>query len=275
MLHSGRFVMWSIVLAFAIASVSSNGLASQASATLAGKAIDVSALTIGAPATIAELDLGKLKGDLREIGWSPDGTRLYIQTAEGNPQSPKLHHYWVALEGGAVLGIDAQPDWAQQYWAFKSDRSAPGMGWLMIDLEQKLETLKVGTGQAGALDREAGGLGGNVGNIETLAKGNDQNQKQNVMRLKLLDETVSEFVNERPIPGLMFSWGPERSGAIAFTDRDGRLMLLDQQKHKRTIGAAKDATLPARSTDGTRLAWAQKTGRRKVTLVYATVSRQS
>src|SRR5262245_54070858 len=254
-------------------SVADPGTFALQTATSSVKAMDGSTLTIGAPTQIVELDLGKLKGELRQIGWSPDATRLYIQTADGNPQSPKLHHYWVAREGGAVLSVDAQPDWAQQYWAIKSDRSAPGIGSLMIDLEQKLETLKVGTGQAGALDREAGGHDVNDGNIEPLAKGNDQNQKHNIFRLKLLDETVSEFVNERPIPGLMFSWGPERSGAIAFTDRDGRLMLLDQQKHKRTIAAAKDATLPAWTTDGTRLAWVQKSGRRKLTLVYATVTR--
>jgi hypothetical protein len=247
--------------------------AAAAGQSTAARAIDVSALIIGAPTTVVELDLGKLKGDLRQIGWAPEGTRLYIQTADGNPQSPKLHHYWVAIEGGAVAGVDAQPDWAQAYWAFKSDRSAPGIGSLMIDLEQKLETLKVGTGSAGALDRESGGLGGNVGNVETMAKGNDQNQKQNVMRLTLLGETVSEFVNERPMPGLMFGWGPEKSGAIAYTDRDGRLMLLDQQKHKRTVAGAKDALLPAWTTDGTRLAWVQKSGRRKYTLVYATVTR--
>lgn len=235
--------------------------------------IDVTKLTIGAATPIVELDLGKLKGELRQVGWSADATRLYIQTAEGNPQSPKLRHYWVAVEGGAVLGIDAQPDWAQQYWAFKSDRSAPGIGSLMIDLEQKFETVKVGTGQAGALDREANPIGGNVGNIDTIAKANDQNQKQQVFRLTLLGETVSEFVNERPIPGLMFSWGPERSGAIAFTDRDGRLLLLDQQKHKRTVAGAKDALLPAWTADGARLAWVQKSGRRKYTLVYASVAR--
>src|SRR5262245_25095531 len=83
------------------------------------RAFDVSALTIGAPTSIVELDLSKLKGELRQVGWAPDGTKLYIQTADGNPQSPKLRHYWVALEGGAVLSVDAQPDWAQAYWAFK------------------------------------------------------------------------------------------------------------------------------------------------------------
>jgi hypothetical protein len=236
-------------------------------------AMNVATLTIGAPTAVVELDLGKLKGDLRQIGWSPEGGKLYIQTADGNPPSQKMHHYWVAVEGGAVLGLDAQPEWADKYWAFKSDRSAPGIGSLMIDVTQKFETMKVGTGQAGALDREANPIGGNVGNIDTIAKGNDQNQKQNVMRLTLFGETIGQFVNERPIPGLTFSWGPEKSGAIAFTDPDGRLMLLDQAKHKRSVAGAKDALLPAWSADGTRLAWVQKSGRRKYTLMYATVAR--
>lgn len=238
-----------------------------------GTSIDVSALKVGAPTTVVELDLGKLKGELRQIGWAPDGSKLYIQTADGPAQSPKLRHYAVNVEGGAIANLDQQPDWANAYWAHKSDRSAPGIASLMIDLEQKFETLKTGTGQAGALDREANPAGGNVGNIDTLAKGNDQNQKQHVVRLTLLDQTISEFVNETPIPGLMFSWGPVKSGAIAYTDRDGRLHLLDQQKHKQTVSVAKDALLPAWTLDGSRLAWAQKSGRKKYTLVYATVSR--
>ena len=49
-------------------------------------------------------------------------------------------------------------------------------------------------------------------------------------------------------------------------------MLLDQHKHKQTVSGVKDALLPAWSTDGTRLAWVQKTGRKKYTLVWATVS---
>jgi len=237
-------------------------------------AADVTTLAVGQPSPVVELDLGKLKGELRQLAWSPDGGTLYIQTAEGSATAPKLRHYTVALTGGAVLSVDRQPDWANVYWAYKSDRAAPGIGSLLIDFEQKYETLKVGTGQAGALDREAGaaaGNGGNLGNIESMSKANDQNQKQLVARLTLFGETISEFVNETPIPGLMFSWGPEKSGTIAYTDRDGRLHLMDQKKHKRSVAGAKDALLPAWSIDGTRIAWAQKTGRKKYSLMYATV----
>ena len=89
----------------------------------------------------------------------------------------------------------------------------------------------------------------------------------------LYGEAISEFVNTRPIPGLMFSWGPEYSGAIAFTDLEGRLMFLDQRRHKKTVSGAKDALLPAWSMDGSRLAWVQKSGRKQYTLFWSQVGR--
>lgn len=260
-----------ITLSALLASLDPGG-APQASVPPRGS-IDVTSLKVSAPVAVVELDLGKLKGELRQIGWAADGAKLYIQTAEGPASSPRLRHYWVAMTGGAVNSLESEPDWARTYWEFKSDRAAPGIGSVMIDLEQKFETLKVGPGQAGALDREASALGGNVGNLETIAKGNDPNQKQLVTRLKLFDETVSEFVNQTPIPGLTFSWGPEKSGAIAFTDRDGRLTLMDQKKHKQNVAGAKNALLPAWSTDGRLLAWVQRAGRKKYTLMYANVDR--
>ena len=71
----------------------------------------------------------------------------------------------------------------------------------------------------------------------------------------------------------MFSWGPTGSGAIAYTDREvGRLMLLDQHKHKQTVSGIKDALLPAWSLDGARLSWVQRSGRRKYVLLWAPVT---
>lgn len=235
--------------------------------------IDVSKLTIGAATIATELDLGKLKGELRQIGWSADDARLYIQTADGAPPSEKLRHFIVALAGGAVTPVDAQPAWAATYWSAKSDRTAPGVPALVIDVEQKFENMKYGTGSAGAADRASSGLGAdniNSGNnVDRAALG----EKLNVVRLTLLGHTISEFVNERPIPGLMFGWAPRGTGALAYTDRDGRLMLIDQESHTRLVSGAKDALLPAWSTEGTRLAWAQKSGRKKYVVMVAAVQR--
>ena len=59
-------------------------------------AADVSTLKVSSPATIAELDLGKLKGELRQIGWMADGTAIYVQTSDPQRGGPdKLHHYIV------------------------------------------------------------------------------------------------------------------------------------------------------------------------------------
>lgn len=231
--------------------------------------VDASTVKVGAPATVTELDLGKLKGELREVGWSSDGSELYVQTADGNPQSEKIRHYIVPIAGGAPKPVDAQPQWALDYWTIKSDRFAPGLRSLMIEVEQKQEKVRVGTGTGRPGEQAGGGAGTTPVDIEKTAEG----QWQNFARLTVLGETVSEFLNQKPIPGLMFSWGPPGTGTIAYTDRElGHLMLLDRNKHKQTVSGVKDALLPAWSTDGTRLAWVQKSGRRKYTLVWATVS---
>jgi hypothetical protein len=221
---------------------------------------------------VTEIDLGKLKGDLREICWSPDGAQLYVETAQGRAPSETLHFYIVPSAGGPPAPLSAKPEWAAAYWSFKSDRFAPGLGSIIIDVQRSTETMKYGTGSAGAIDqadRATGGMTTSAANADRAAL-SDRNQ---VVRFRVFDEVVSEFVNEPPVPGRMFGWGPDASGAIAYTDRDGRLFLLDQRKRKQAVAGAKDAVLPAWTRDGSRLAWAQKTGRRKYALVAAAVSR--
>ncbi len=230
--------------------------------------IDVTAVTIGLPALVADLDLGKLKGDLRQVGWSTDGSQLYVQTVEGNPQNEKAHHYTVAREGGVLQPVDREPDWATAYWTFKSDRSAPGVPTLVIDVRQKRETTKLGTGSSRPGTMAASGAA-NAENASRASEG----QTDAVVRFILLDQTVSEFVDERPIPGLMFGWGPRGSSAIAYTDRQGHLMLLDGEKRQRTVAGVKDVSLPAWSTDGERLAYVVKEGRRKYKLVWCTITK--
>ena len=64
-----------------------------------GTPADVSSLEVSAPAPVAELDLGTLKGELRQIAWSPDAAALFVQTAEGRPPSEKLHFYTLRIAG--------------------------------------------------------------------------------------------------------------------------------------------------------------------------------
>lgn len=234
-----------------------------------GTAVDASAVRIGAPSTVADLDLGKLRGELRQIGWSRDGAELYLQTADGPEASGKIRHYVVPVAGGDPQPIAAQPEWAADYWGFKSDRFAPGLRTLIIGFEQKQEKVKVGTGSGRPGEQAGGSPGTTPVDIEKTAEG----QYQNYARLTFAGETISEFLNQKPIPGLMFSWGPVGSGAMVYTTRElGHLMLIDQHNRKQTVSGVKDALLPAWSTDGARLAWVQKSGRKKYTLVWAAVS---
>jgi hypothetical protein len=233
--------------------------------------IDVDAAKVGPPKLVAELDLGKMKGDLRQVGWSPDGTQLYVRSVEGNPPNEKRHHFVVARDIGAVQSVEDEPDWADEYWRFKSDRSAPGVPTLMIDVTRGKEFVKAGPGSGYPGGRAWAGQAGDAATTNDVAMGSE-GLNSAVVKFVLLDRTVSEFVNERPIPGLMFSWGPSGTGTIVYTDRDGHLMFLNGVKQHRTVAGVKDASLPAWSTDGQRLAYVVKDGRKKYKLVWCTIT---
>jgi hypothetical protein len=186
------------------------------------------------------------------------------------------HHYVVATTDGSVTAADAEPAWATEYWSFKSDRYAPGLPSLVIDVKESVENMKYGTGSAGASDPSSGGLTGenqHGASANNVAKAS-QSQHLDVISLVLLDETIGKWANERPTPGTTFSWGPNGSGAIAFADEDGRLVLLDSHKRKQRIAGTKEACLPAWSTDGSRLAWLAKSGRNKYLLSWAPITRR-
>lgn len=237
--------------------------------------IDVSRLTVGRPAVVTEIDTGRLDGELRRLAWSDDMQTLYLQTAQGTAPALTLHHYTIALQGGAVTRIVAEPTWASEYWIFKQDRVAPGIASLELDVEQTQEIVKVGTGPAGVLDREGGGpdrvAAGGV-SIDNLAKGTHGDQKVRVIRLRLLGELVGEWIGEPFNAGMKFGWGPQGSGAIVHVAEDGRLVFFDRTKHKQVVAGAKDAVLPAWSLDGSELAYLQKTGRKKYALMRVSVA---
>ncbi len=228
-------------------------------------------MTVGAPTIVADLDLGKLRGEPRQLAWSPDDSELYVQTAEGSKPTDRVYSYVVPASGGAVKDSVRPPVWVSEYWAFKSDRTAPGLPALIIDVETGSENIKVGTGGGIGSDRTSNpstAPGPSGGMIEKTA----ESQHERVMRLTLLGQTIGEWVNAVPVPGQTFSWGPRGSGAIAFVDRDGRLFVFDQAKHRKAIAGVKDATLPAWTVDGSRLAYLSKTGRKKYTLAWVPVS---
>jgi len=139
---------------------------------------------------------------------------------------------------------------------------------LEIDVKRTRETTKIGTG-SGRPGTSTLSMADANENAAMAAEG----QRGTRWTFTLLGETVSDFKDTRPIPGLMFGWGPRGSGAIAYTDSTGRLFFLDGARHKQTAAGVKDATLPAWTDDGTRIAYAVKQGRKKYQLVWCTITR--
>ncbi len=240
---------------------------------------DATKIVVSAPTTIVEIDVGKMKGDLIRLAWSADGTQVYLQTVEpDNRGNVKLRHFTMGLDGRQPKSVDQEPAWATTYWGAKSAQSAPGMTALKIAVEQQQKRIsstsnpgggdmaKGATGGGGA--GSAGSGGGSAGgmSVSEAAGATYQTQNANVITLKLKNEVVGEFVNAPVIPGLTFSWGPAGSGLIAFTNSVGKVILMDDQVRQQELAGSKDAFLPAWTADGKRLAYLEKTGRKKFTL---------
>jgi hypothetical protein len=250
-------------------------LAMAARPAVQGTAVDVSALSFGPPVLVVEVDASRLKGDLRRLAWKPDGTTLYVQTAQGRPPDETARHYAIDIAGGALAGLDSEPDWAAAYWAVKQDRVAPGIPALVIEIQQGIEALKSGPGASGVLDRQSSpdAVAGGSPNVENLANGMHGNQNADVVRLRLAGQDIAVWVNERPFPGMKFSWGPSGSGALVFTGEHGELIFLDGRRRRQDVPKVKGAFLPAWSADGGRVAYVQKTGRKKLAFSWIAVGK--
>jgi hypothetical protein len=245
--------------------------------------IDATKISVSAPMTIVEIDTGRLKGDLVRLAWAPDGTQLYLQTAEPDTRgNVKLRHFTVGLDGSAPRSVDAEPPWATLYWSWKSAQSAPGVTALTIQVDQQTKRVNTTSAPAGG-DMAKGGLGSGTGGGSGGAGGMStgeavgaayQSQNATVMTLKLKGEIVGQFVNAPALPGTTFGWGPSGSGLIAFVRTGDRadLVIMDDQNRKCEIGATRAALLPAWTADGRKLAYLEKTGRKKVTLKIVDIS---
>ena len=175
-------------------------------------AVDASRLKLGPPRRSPSSISAALKGELRQIGLVGATTRsVRPDCREGDGPAAKaspLHCFgWRRRD----RRTRPAPAWARRYWAFKPDRAAPGIGDLSIDLDRKSENGHQRGHRTGrsALDRETSPLGGNVGNMDTIAEGSDQKHKQTAhWCCSANDQRIRERAGR--CLGLMFSWGPSR-----------------------------------------------------------------
>jgi len=234
-------------------------------------------MTLSMAQPVAEIDLGKMKGDLARLAWSADGSEFYVQTVErdgrGNIKSVK--HYVVSATSRSVKGVDQEPAWASKYWAWKSAQASPGASAFKIVVDgPRQETVRATAAPVGGALAKGGGADPLAGTtVADAASVADQSQQKTIYTLKLNGESIGDWVNEAVTPGTNFSWAPAPMSLLVFAKRDGGpLVLLDPSGRKRELAGAKSAFLPAWSDDGGKIAWLERKDRKKYDLMVAEIS---
>jgi len=231
---------------------------------------------VSAPAQVgAILDGGKLKGEPIQLAWSPDGTKLFLQTASRDKLGMAVnpHFYVMAAADGKPESVDAPPAWAAEYWAWKSGQSAPGFPTFRIDFTEDYQTIAATSSpMGGALAKGGADTSGSGGTTaDEVATHAQQVQKQHIVVFKLKGETVGKFVGQQALAGYTFSWSPAALGMMAYGNQAGRLALIDREGQKQEIDATNNVLLPAWSNDGSKIAFLQKSGKTKYDLFVVAV----
>lgn len=224
-------------------------------------AIDASHLAVSVPRTLAEFDTSKVKGDPSRLAWAEDGKILYLQTIERDKRGApiRVHHYVVSLDSGRLTSEDGEPTWATVYWSWKSGPTAPGAPGERINVEQRTDVVRATSAPMGG-DLARGGVDAGAGHTTAAdaASAAYQSQPVNVFTLRWHGELVGEWRNEAVVPGLTFGWAPVNRVALAFTDKDGRLAIVDARGGKVDVPLVERAMLPAWSGDARHLAFVQR-----------------
>jgi hypothetical protein len=220
-------------------------------------AFDVSTRSFGPPVPICDVDLNTLKGEMRHLSWAPNGRSIHLQTRD--PRTGDVFDYIVDLGNREVSVAFGEPAWSAEYWNRKSSLAAPGVPSLKLEvLESQRRTRP--TPFSGPVNSGAGQTPDPRTPVDTY---------EHEVGLWFGGEEIGNWINGAPMAGDTFGWGPEGTGALAFTDKSGRLVLIDQAHHKLVLPGVKDAIFPAWAPDGASVAWLQKTGRKKFRLVRA------
>ena len=223
-------------------------------------AFDVSGFTVSAPALVCELDLNQMKGDLRRVSWSPDGRNIHVQTAE-SLAAPR--DYIVTVLDGVISIAFGEPEWAAQYWAMKSNLTAPGVPSMQLEVQTTNRRTRPTPFTGGTAN----------GGAYTPDTKNPVDAFESEVSLKLRGLEIGNWINDAPLAGETFGWGPAGSAAIVYVGRGDRLTLMDREKRRKVVATLKNVSMPAWSSDGARVAFVQKTGKKAYRLMTIAVGR--
>jgi len=168
----------------------------------------------------------------------------------------------VTVSDGKVKNIDAPPQWATDYQAWKSNKWAPGEHSFAIEISEDKRTQRATNIPMGGDLAKGGGVGAGT-TADDIVDASLQSQMQHVITLKLKGEIVGEYVDTQFVPGYTFSWAPPSVGtAIAYATPDGHLSVMDHEGGKKTVSAASHVMIPAWSDSGKQIAFIQRDGKK-------------
>ena len=231
----------------------------------------------GQPATLTQIDTGKLKGTPNQLAWSPDGTELYFQTAEHDADGrvKKARSFVIATSDPLPRAVDSVPAWATEYWNWKSYKLPPNAEGPEIEVTREMRSrLATESAMGGSINEGGGsiqGISGSGTSIDAVATRAQQEGKVPAVILKLKGETVGEFVGVAPVPGYTFGWAPKMPTRLAYRTVAGHLAIIDDQGAKHEIAGTKNVLLPAWSPAGTKIAFLMQTGKTKYDLCVVEV----
>lgn len=238
---------------------------------------NATAVQVGLIERLAQIDTDRLNGEPVRLAWSPDGTQLYVQTSRLDAGGTSaVQHYVVSTSDGRLTRTHGEPDWVAAYWSWKSTQAAPGAPTFRIVLDSERRMLRSTVVPRGA---DIAGMGSGSGSAgsgrilggEPVAVGEAQNAA--IHRMLLHGDVIGEWVNAPIVPGETFGWSPAALGLIAYANRAGTLVIADASGRRRAIDNTSKVSLPAWSEDGSRLAFLQKTGRKRYDLLLVSISR--
>lgn len=225
---------------------------------------DVGSMTIAPPTTLHELSRKSLGGEPSKLAWSPDGSLLYLQSRDGVGPAARYRHFQIRLGRQGLASLDREPDWAAEYWHHKVTEAAPGMPWLAVDVHVDQQRTRVAP-FAGGFASGGTATGSEAASTVTLS----------FVTLEYLGVEIGHWDADEPKTGVTFGWGPTGTGAMTFVDKRGRLNLLDKERRQRTVARTEHVMLPAWSPDGNYIAFLEKRGRSRYTVMSIAMLRFS
>jgi len=239
--------------------------------------VDATRVATSAPRQVLSVAVEDLGGDPDRLAWSPDKQLLYLRATKTDRWGNQtVHHYEIRLSDGRLRPVDREPTWSGRYWEWKAALAAPGTPAFRIGVETRDERrTATGVDTGGAL--LGGGadpsLGANLGPQGSAIAGIAvQAQMVRTTTLTLKGELLAQFVNTTPTAGLTYGWAPARMDAVVYVSRKSRLVIMDRAGRKHEVPSVTDALLPGWSDDGTRLAWLQRLGGKRLALAVMDVT---